>query len=445
MIKSDYFIKALKAGLYKRTAWVISCFAIISEPMDNWKKDPFHYRLVPTQTGYFYVEVPEHGEPYLEKIDDGVPGAPLFRYLEELVLEANDLPNLDHDVMTTYGNAFFNMSCLCYPFGNKVPYMNGEVKPGFLQDYMAARIEDTPFEEDGMTVVPVEKRDPTIIYVDEYIKFVDAVYHLTNYSQTCIWAATPKTVLAPPGIEEYRASLIEKYKDRLHDPVAVAEISAALVEYDAAYLKGDPGEKFLLSDKSRRVVRAKQHLMHGAETSLNEGVGVQLIQNSLSEGWDISKFPVMNDSLRAGSFNRGAQTELGGESVKWLLRASSNIAVTQEDCGSVIGKDVVLDKDNSKRFVGFTAIVNGEQELLKDQETADKYLGQAIMIRSPMYCQLDKTDYCKVCIGQKLGENPTGLSLAISEYGSAFLGIFMSAMHGKALVLAKMDLDTALT
>lgn len=39
----------------------------------------------------------------------------------------------------------------------------------------------------------------------------------------------------------------------------------------------------------------------------------------------------MIDSLRAGSFNRGAQTVLGGVAFKELLRASSNLRIGADD------------------------------------------------------------------------------------------------------------------
>jgi hypothetical protein len=37
------------------------------------------------------------------------------------------------------------------------------------------------------------------------------------------------------------------------------------------------------------------------------------------------------------------------------------------------------------------------------------------------------------------------LSIAVSAYGSSFLGIFLSGSHAKSLILAKMDLNTAIT
>ena len=67
------------------------------------------------------------------------------------------------------------------------------------------------------------------------------------------------------------------------------------------------------------------------------------------------------------------------------------------------------------------------------------------MVRSPMYCTLGQTDFCKVCVGVNLAANPTGLSVAISEYGSTILSMFMSASHGKELALAKLNINTSIT
>ena len=248
---------------------------------------------------------------------------------------------------------------------------------------------------------------------------------------------------AAPGIKELKEKLLEENKDRLHDPAVIAKIQSELIAYDRAYLKGDPGENFLISGKSFNVVRSKLFGMHGAEVGLEEGVDVDLIKNSLSQGWDISKFDAMNNSLRAGSFNRGAQTMLGGESVKWLLRASSNISVTGEDCGTRLGKVVEVDNDNYKRLEGFYSIKK-RGDMLIDKANSSTLVGKRLMVRSPMYCKFDKTDYCAHCVGKRLSENPTGLSIAVSEYGSAFLAMFLKMAHGKQLTTARMDYKKAI-
>ena len=44
-----------------------------------------------------------------------------------------------------------------------------------------------------------------------------------------------------------------------------------------------------------------------------------------------------------------------------------------------------------------------------------------------------------------LADTETGASMAATELGGIFLGIFMSAMHAKELRVAEMDLSTCFT
>jgi hypothetical protein len=182
----------------------------------------------------------------------------------------------------------------------------------------------------------------------------------------------------------------------------------------------------------------------GGEAGLDEESGqVQFIPNSLTEGWDISKFPVMNDSQRAGSFNRSAQTQLGGESVKWLLRASSNMQVTMDDCGTQLGVPTQFDEKSVQRYVGFHVVTSGGPKEITEED-AGTYVGKKFMVRSPLFCRLDKTDYCKICVGPRLALNPTALSSAVTEVGSTIMLIFMKSAHAKNLAVAHMDYQTEL-
>jgi hypothetical protein len=61
-----------------------------------------------------------------------------------------------------------------------------------------------------------------------------------------------------------------------------------------------------------------------------------------------------------------------------------------------------------------------------------------------MFCKLDKTDYCAVCVGERLSINPTALSAAVAEYGSTFMLISMKKMHGTVLATHRMNYKTAL-
>lgn len=435
MKKHDLFMEAMRAEEYRRRAWVISAFAVTSEAPDAWRQNSYAFRIVQTPVGVFYVDPSKENE--LTQIEDAVSGQALFSMKEKVLLKAGDVPNLKKDVETTYGQLLFNFTVLVYAFGKKIEYVESRVSGNYLEDLILPRFCDDPDN-------PPDRKDSEI-YVSEYRRFTDAMFFIAAFTQLCVPGATPKSMVAAPGIVEYRKQLIEENKDRLRDPAVIAEIDAKLVAYDTAYLKGDLSEGFLITKKSRTIVRKKMFAMHGAEVGLREGVEVALIENSLSEGWDISKFPEMNNSLRAGSFNRGYQTMKGGEAVKWLLRSSSNIAVTTDDCGSTLGLPRELTDENHKRFIGFHVISEGASKPIVSEEDARSYIGKHVIIRSPMMCILDKTDYCKVCVGPRLAANPSALAAAVSAYGSAFMSIYLAAAHGKALQLEHMDFSTAIT
>jgi hypothetical protein len=438
MNRLDFFLAAMKAGLYRRRAWVISAFSLVREGPEDWKRDPYPLRIVQTPSGHFYVNPENVGE--LLQID-GVsdPGIPPYHHKDRIKLAVGSVPNLtNHDVETTYGNLLANYITIIWPFGRKIDFQEGRFTPSKIEQIILPRLADDPKEGDP---VPKTMAPAAQIYVSEYLNYCDSMFYIAGFTQLWVPAGTAKTMTAAPGIVELKQKLLEENKDRLHDPAVIAKIQAELVKFDREYLKGDPGENFLIGKKSFEVVRSKLFGMHGAEVGLAERVDVDLIENSLSQGWDIDKFDSMNNSLRAGSFNRGAQTELGGESVKWLLRASSNIRVAVDDCGSELGNEV--ETSNPDWLVGFSVVTKKGSELVT-KENVDSYLGKRLVVRSPMFCKGPKTDYCKVCVGERLAANPTGLSTAISEYGSAFLSIYMAAAHGKALTLAKMDFKTAI-
>lgn len=439
MNKLPFFLAAMAAGECRRRAFIISAFSLIQEGPDDWRKEPYPYRLVQTPAGHFYVSPTDIDKLVL--IPDAPAGAPPFHNRDIVNLKAGDVPNLKEDIQSTYGRLLFNFMVIVYAFGNKVDYVNVKhVKPGYLEDLIVNRVVDDQEVIEASTTLFAPQRPPRPddIPMSEYLRFANAMFFAAAFTQLWVPGATEKSLLPPPGIKEYRAKLLEENKDRLYDPAVIAQIDAKLVAFDTAYLKGDLSEGYLTSHKSRNIVRKKLFLMHGAEVGLAERMDVELIPTSLSEGWDISKFPEMNNSLRAGSFNRGAQTMLGGESVKWLLRASSNIAVTAADCGSRLGNVKIITEEDKRRYYGLSVVThNGNMRL--SEENIEKYMNKRVMIRSPMYCKLPKTDYCAICCGDALSLNPTALSSAVSDYGSAFLSMYMAAAHAKALVVAHMD------
>lgn len=426
--KYTYFLEAMKSGVYLRRSWWFSAFAVVTEDQDEWKKEPYPYRLVQTMTGTFYVNPENVNE--LIKIKDTEVGQAPFNHRDKVKLKAGSIENLNEDVEATLGNVIWNYTVLIYPFGSKIQFKTGKQTAKGVEAIILPLLTDVPAE--GVA------RDPKLIYVDEYLKFCDAVFFTTGFTQLFVPAATEKSILPPPGITEFKAKLLEEYKDKLHDPAVAALINAELVKFDAEYLKGDESEGFLISKKSRDTVRRKLFLIYGAEPGLDNKYDVDLVKQSLDEGWDYSKFPQLNNALRAGSWSRGAETAVGGEAVKWLLRATSNIVVAMDDCGTKLGKSVELTPENLKKYKGFFMATPAGPVQLTD-ENAASVAGKRVMMRTPLFCKGSGTDFCKCCVGERLSLNPTAASSAVVEYGSAFLGIYMSAAHAKTLTLAKLD------
>lgn len=452
MNKREFYLKALRAGAYLTTAWNIACFSLVAEGAEDWKAKPYPYRLVQLPNAHYFVDPDDTSKLVL--IEDSVAGKPLFARNELIELEVDDLPNVYAPLRTTYGNVMANQIMLVWPFGGKIPFMTGRISVSKIEKIIEARLQNRETETNQLTgavtatsSVLQDQTDVAVtkqpIYVDEYLKFCDGAFSLVAYTQLFTVGETRKTMTAPPGIRELRDKLVKENAGRLHDRAVVAEIAEQLQKADAEYLKGDRGEDFLITGKSRKIVRSRLFLMYGAETGIEEKVDVDLIERSLVEGWDVNKFPTMNNALRAGSFNRGKQTELGGESVKDLFRASGNLKISSPDCGSQVGLPSFFEEGDKDRILGFSVIENGGSTKITE-ENVGQYLGKAISLRSPMTCKNPHTDFCAVCLGDRLANTPTGLSMAVADYGSAFLYIFMSAAHSKGLQVARLDIKKQL-
>lgn len=441
MKRLDFFIAALKAEAHLRAAWVISIFSLISEAPDAWQAkgaandgpSNYPYRVVQTPAGHFFVNPQNTSE--LIPIEDAPAGQPIFQMKDEVDVPAGTLINMKEDTHTTYGNLLFNAMCLVWPFGDKILYQNGDISTSKIEGMIIDRLKGT--NDKAASVWAGEGRNPQWIYVDEHLKFVNAMFALGAFTQLCVPACSEKSMTPPPGLTELRDRLLAENKDRLHDPETIAKIDAELVQLLKDYLKDDPSMGFL-SKKSFDVVRKKLFLMNGAEASLENDNSFELVARSLNEGWDMKDFAALCTGSRSGSYNRGAQTELGGEAVKWLFRASSNLAVVGKDCGSKMGNYFFAGAGEEHKLLGFTALI-GMDNVKIDKDNVGQYMGKRILLRSPMYCKMPKTDFCEACIGDRLANTPTGLSTAVAHYGDTFMLLFMKAMHSNVLELQKLD------
>lgn len=435
MKKIDLFLKAMKAESFRRPQWIRGAFGVVEEDRGKAMADLFPYRILRTGTTCFVADSENANE--LVMVDDAISGKPIFFQHEEVTLTAAmGIPGITKDTPTTYGRWLLNTVMLFYPFGKIFGYMNQKFFVREIESMILPLFVNNP--EEGT------QRNPKSIYVDDYIKFAQAVRYLEQFMYLFTPAGSEKTMTCSDELPKLKRDLFAKYKDHLSDPAVLAKISGEIEAADRDWLKGDVGMDSLLDGKKDfGVVRRKLFGFQGGEAGFDDGNEMVAIENSLEEGWDISQFPAMNDVLRVGSFNRGFQTAMGGDGFKKLIRATSNCQITIPDCGTKFGMPVALTPERIGNFYGLWIVTAGKPVMLSE-ENATQFIGKEVIVRAPNFCRLTLTDFCETCCGSKLSANKTGLSSATSRIGNVFLALYMHAMHGKALSVTDYNFETEL-
>lgn len=427
MNKRDFIVNALKDDIIFNKWWL---FALVSYTEGESPLEPYSIQY-DDKGCYGYLDGQWH------KFDDVAPKEPLIYPLEQLDLKAYDFSNQPNAISTTYGNALFNARAVQFAFGDRVDFMTGPVDVAKVEYVLSERTVDGEASKE-------DEKDGKITVKMLVIDFGIAVADLNDIMEYVVTASSPKSLVTAPDMYKIREAAIERNKGRLHDTSVIANIEAELVARDTEWLKDDPAAKFSDNRKAKSA-RKRMYSMFGAETGFDETGRATLIDKSLDEGWDKKALPAMYNSLRAGSFFRGYETALGGESVKFFLSVFQNTAITMHDCNTKLYTSHYVMAEQVNEIVGmYERLGPGKFEpITKDR--ANALIGQVVHRRSPRYCIASPTDYCEVCMGVVNSENPFGLGSRASEVGSMFMYIMMAAAHAKALQVVDLDYDNWLS
>lgn len=430
---SEYFIQSLNAKAFYDKVWVLEFFSYCDfDESDDSKLPEYKLFQLPGVVNKLYTRIAGMNH----EIEGWKMDKPLARLREALELKKGDLPNVTKNITTTYGNALVNMYVFVYAFGDKVEFKTGTIDSKKFERTLAANLLDTP--------EPGAKRDKTKFYVDEYLKYGEAMASLEGFSMLCVQAASPNTMVPNPAVIKRRDELFAEYKDQLDDPAIIAKIQMELVELDKKTLSADESRDFYVKNKSWGVIRMKRFVMYGLDGGFGDASDAKLVKKSLDEGWDVESMPAMIDSLRSGSYARGKETALGGESVKTFYRIFQNVSVSEDDCKNNNGFFYHITKEDQERFVGLNA-VKGNQYYMLTEENISEHVGRKIELRTPMLCSTTAPNFCKVCVGETLAARPDAIHIVTSDVGSAFMGARMGAMHGKTLKTEPYDFKQAIT
>lgn len=432
MKRLDYLKLVLNEDIVKTKSWVVSAFAIVK---DNKNKELKHFELIRESWGVSFIN--SKGEK--ERIDDSKPNEALFLFKEKIKVDSSWAINIKEPLVTSIGNVLFNQFCILPCFEDKIDFLTQRISVDRIEELIASKLRDTPKKD--------EERSKNYFYVDEYNKFCDSLKFIDTLSQLCTWAATPKNITPPKGIDEFKAKLNIEYEGQLNNATKLAEYEQKLKDFDAAWLSDDPSNDTFITKKMRENSRKQLFLTMGAETGFEDNVAYTPIRNSLNEGWstDPKEFTAMMNSLRSGSFSRGAETVKGGVAAKVLLRAANSYRIIDTDCGTKLGISRRYSDDNISYLIGRKIFQGNNTVVIDNIEEAKKLIGKDLIVRSPMYCKSQDETICINCASNALSQYKTGITIPLTEISAIILATSMAKMHSSVLSLAKLNIDEAFT
>lgn len=458
MNKREFFLKGLRAGACKKRAWVLSLFTAVLQTPPRESAPDYPYRAFISETGMSFID-PENGNA-LTPVDEFVPGEALFDFLEEFILEPGELDNHKGPgpLTTTAGNVLHNHLLLCIPFRDRIPFIDGQIDTGVVAKVILEQMVDDP-NIDTLEPDPLPGEDAFYapegqIYTWQYQLYSEYALSITGYTSASVTSLTPKALTGHPDRYKVIQAFIDNAKPgELSDPAKIAELGKICEALDHEWLKDDESYKFYMAKKSKMFpnVRKRLYYFFGGESPFGDGTHVEFIRKSLEDGIDTNHLPVMNNSLRYGSYSRGSQTQLGGEATKTMYRMMGSARITEQDCGTTVGIPTDITELNKKLWIGFTYVVKlGQPDYaLITNDNVDTLVGKTLYIRGPMTCKTGRNvdegiagkgkNICALCAGTALAEQPNGLAAAVAALGGRFLTLFMKKMHGTVLKTAKWD------
>lgn len=430
MKRLDYLKLVLNNDIVTNKSWIVNAFAMTKDSKDL---NTQYLSLTRQSWGLSFY----NGKGELERIEDSKPNEPLFIFKEKIEVDNSWAPNIKEPIITSVGNLIFNRLCILPCFGSKMEFFTNRVTVERIENLIAVKLKDTPKEG--------EERSTEYYYVDEYIKLRDSLDTINTFSQLCTWAATPKNITPPTGIEAFKTQLDIKYEGQLANPIKIAEYEGELKKFDDDYLADDPSNDTFITKKMRENSRKQLFLTIGSETGFEEGTNHTFIRNSLNEGWptDPKEFTAMMNSLRSGSFSRGAETVNGGVAAKTLLRAANSYKIIDNDCGTTLGIKRKYSDNNINYLVGRKIFSGNNTVNIDNIDEAKRYIGKDLIARSPMYCMSEGETICANCASTALSQYSTGLTIPLTEISAIILATSMAKMHSNVLSVTKLNIDEA--
>lgn len=428
MTKVEYLIAACLSGAWRRLVWRMGIFNVCMFPENS--ESPVSYDLTFIDgMPHYWVASDDDSPGQWYPISDGKKDEELFFPETVLALPTSGYPGLEEDITTTVGRYVLNWVVIYYAFGTRIPYLR-EKGPMTYAKLMYERCLDN--EDDN-------PEDETAIRPSMINRFVNGLSELAPMAKAISPTGTLRSFTVHPDAYKLRDALLLKHKDELDNPAVIATIEKALDELDKEWLSGDQSIQFYASKKAV-MRRRKLMLFYGIESSFHEGTDFTLIPTALVE---VDKAGMENlvakyNSIREGSYSRGAETAKGGEQVRIIQMIFQNHRIVEGDCGTKITHPVLVTDVNAERYIGMNAMIDGKVTAITP-DWISKQKGKIIRIRRPILCQLPHIDTCATCASNEKAKEPRAIAADISTAFSNVMGVAMAKMHGSENIVREFN------
>lgn len=412
----------------EKKAWYINVFAIPigKEVTDLSSYD--HLDLVATNTGLMFVTVTDTGK-ILVPISDHKKGQPLFTMEDMIPVDGTWISTVKTAAEKRLGGLLINRVVIYPVVHEKLPYLDVPITEQKIENMFSDKMVERS-----------ESKDPQKdILISDYVDTMDRLWFFTGISNLITMASSYKTIASTPGARELADKLISENKDKMDDPVVVADIMGQLTDLHNKVLEDDPVAKRML-DKKGITARKKLHLMYGETNDFVASLKSQPVTSTMSQGIDTSEevFPRYMNDLRYASYSRGHSTQLSGYSYKILQRSLAGLEVTDTPCNTKLGLMRLITK--ADKIVGRYVLKDGKWKLVENMAEAGTYLGKLVKVRSAAYCATpNSNEVCYACLGEMYKGQKNAMNNLAADFSGELMNLFLKRMHTSGFGLTKID------
>ena len=373
--------------------------------------------------------------------------AAMFLPTQKITVKKGQLSNIDSDIETTVGRYIFNLVAIDYAFQDKIPFINYTLKSSQI-DSLNDKLCDMLLMNQ--------------ITGEQFGTYQTRIVWFNNFTELFVPGTSINLLVLPQEIKDELQHLIMANKKSIIDGDAVAyhnNVEVPILKFAKNWYITNKEPGWLLYAKGGKPkfdnVFKNMYLTVGPILDIATGKYV-ISTRCFNDGIAPDETNIYANNSINGAYHKGVATQDGGAKTKSFSAAFQSLVVTEEDCGTNLGIEVKVTKDNLnslkwrwvKDVTSYTVSgksTNGDANLVPEErwqlitpDNISTFIGKTIIFRTPMFCK--SANFCWKCVGdlyRRLGIKNVGLTAM--KMTSTFLNSALKANHDSSIKTAYVD------